>query len=108
MPVAAAQPSPPLPVGGTVRPAGGSSRRAVTSRTARSNAAWQIADTGTLAAFTASASSSGRYTLIFGTPAPPTLGLHWGYSLRFRDGQAAGVIRRRWRRRRAAANDRPT
>ena len=41
---------------------GGSSdpRAAVTSRTARSSAAWQMADTGSCASLTAAASSSGR------------------------------------------------
>jgi hypothetical protein len=42
------------------------SRIAVTRRTACSRARWQIEETGTPESRTASARSSGRYTLIFG------------------------------------------
>ena len=45
----------PVLVGGLV-----GARADVTSRTARSSADWQIAETGTWASFTAAASSSGR------------------------------------------------
>jgi hypothetical protein len=41
-------------------------RIAVIRRTACSKARWQIAETGTPVSRTASARSSGRYTLIFG------------------------------------------
>ena len=68
-----------LAVKWAIRPAGSSTgtwprvawRTAVTRRTEASSARWQIADTGTPISLTASARSSGRYTLIFGTTAPP-------------------------------------
>src|SRR5207302_6728692 len=55
---------------------------AITRRTASSRACWHTAETGTLAWRTASARSSGRYTLILGTEPPflRALGLYWGYT----------------------------